>query len=220
MINDNLGQNWDSFTPAERKAHIAASGKPVGIVMDHVGNIKHGLPDTPRPWTLDRKEKRTNGATIMLKTCTNPECVAVYERYRTSCPYCGTKPVPAMRSGPEFVDGDLFELDLDTLAKMRGDIARVDMHPEAYREELAGKNAPLIGQLAGVKRHAERQDAQTVLRGSIAYWAGYQRAIGRADSESYRLFYLLFSVDVLTAQALGTKDALALNDKINQSYDR
>ncbi len=33
---------------------------------------------------------------------------------------------PAERTGPEHVDGDLFELDADTLAAMRGEVAKVD----------------------------------------------------------------------------------------------
>jgi DNA repair protein RadD len=35
-------------------------GKTVGIIIDHVGNVvRHGLPDKPRRWSLDRREKRT-----------------------------------------------------------------------------------------------------------------------------------------------------------------
>jgi hypothetical protein len=112
------------------------------------------------------------------------------------------------------VDGDLVELDAATLAAMRGEIARVDMDPEAYRLELAGKHAPMIGQLAGVKRHVERQAAQHVLRDTIATWAGWQRHAGRPDSESYRRFYFAFGVDVLTAQTLGVSDAMELAARV------
>ena len=30
---------WDTFTPAQRLAHIAESAKPFGILIDHVGNV-------------------------------------------------------------------------------------------------------------------------------------------------------------------------------------
>jgi hypothetical protein len=43
-----------------------------------------------------------------------------------------------------------------------------------------------------------------------------QRAAGRPDSESYRLFYFNFGVDVLSAQALGRADA----EKLKLSIDK
>lgn len=220
MLDGSLYPYWDDFTSDERKAHIAASSKPRGIIIDHVGNVeRHGLPDARREWSLDRRERRSKSAAtdvIPVRTCLNVQCLAVYERIYSACPFCGHQPTPAARNAPEFVDGDLLELDPDTLARLRGDIARVDMHPEAYREELAAKHTPAIGQMAHVKRHAERQDAQAALRESIAWWAGYQRAAGRPDSESYRRFFFAFGVDVLTAQALKTADALALAERINE----
>ena len=184
------------------------SGKTHGIIIDHVSNVeRHGLPDTPRVWSLDRREKRSSNGlgTIPVRAC--PGCTAVYKRTLRACPYCGFVPIPKSRSGPEFVDGDLSELSPETLAKMRGDIAAVDMDKEAYRTTLNSRFVPVIGQLAHVKRHVAQQDAQSKLRDSIALWAGHQRAAGRPDWESYRRFYFLFGVDVLTAQALGTTDA-------------
>jgi len=192
-------------------------GKLGAIIIDHVGNVeRHGLPDAPRVWSLDRRERRTKSKpddVIPVRAC--PECTAVFERIYNVCPYCGHKPVPAARSGPEFVDGDLTELDADTLAAMRGEIARVDMHPEAYREQLIKNHVPKIGQLAHVKWHVKQQQAQEALRASIAWWAGYQRAQGYPDTESYRRFYFAFGIDVMSAQALNTKDALILADKVN-----
>ena len=222
MLDPGLYPYWDGYTPEERRAHIAASQKPHAIIIDHVNNIDsakggHGLPDARKSWTLDRREKRSNGGAsdaIPVKAC--PACTAVFERVYSTCPFCGHYPEPAARSGPEYVDGDLCELDPDTLAKMRGEIERVDMHPEAYREELAAKHTPKVGQMAHVKRHAERQEAQAALRESIAWWAGYQRAMGRADPESYRRFYFAFGVDVMTAQTLNTREAIELADNINR----
>lgn len=191
-------------------------GKDFGIIIDHVGNVeRHGLPDTPRAWTLDRREKRNNGAltTVPVRAC--PQCTAVYERILKACPFCGFIPIPAARNGPEFVDGDLSELSPEVLAIMRGEIAAVDMDKEEFRAELVAKHVPQIGQLAGVKRHVKNQAAQKRLRDSIALWAGYQRAAGRPDFASYRLFYFTFGVDVLTAQALGTDDAENLFERVN-----
>jgi len=192
-------------------------GKTGAIIIDHVGNVvRHGLPDAPREWSLSRRDKRNSSSpddAIPVKAC--PQCTGVYERVYAECPFCGFKPLPMARSGPEQVDGDLMELSPEALAEMRGEVDRVDMDPDAHRAECAAKRMPQIGQLASVKRHVERQEAQTALRASIAWWGGYQRAQGREDSESYRRFYFKFGTDVLSAQSLGTKEALALAERIN-----
>lgn len=217
LLDKSLAPFWSQYSDEERRAHIAASTKPHGIVIDHVGNVeRHGLPDAPQTWTLDRREKRSKSAVsdaIPVRAC--PECTAVYERIYNACPYCGHVIVPASRGGPEQVDGDLVELDAAALAALRGDVARVDMPLEDIRQELAAKHMPIIGQMAGVKRHAADQEAQKALRESISWWAGYQRAQNRSDSESYRRFYFRFGTDVLTAQTLKAADATALADKVN-----
>lgn len=190
-------------------------GKEYALIIDHVGNVeRHGLPDAPRIWTLERREKRTNSdsTTIPVKTC--PACTAVYERIYKKCPYCGHVPEILKRSSADFVDGDLSELDADTLARMRGDIERINMDPETYRAELVAKFAPVVGQRAGVKRHVERQQVQELLRGLIRQWGSDHRARGIPDSESYRRFYFQFGIDVLSAQALGTRDAEKLTERI------
>lgn len=50
------------------------------IIIDHVANyLKHGLPDTPRQWTLEEREKKGNKKTdsdaIPIKQC--PQCMSV-----------------------------------------------------------------------------------------------------------------------------------------------
>lgn len=208
----------------ERLSAISASGKPRAIVIDHVGNvIRHGLPDAAREWTLDARDHKSREApddVIPLRACLNVTCMQVYERIHPSCPYCGHHPIPASRSAPEFVDGDLFELDPETLAAMRGEVEKVDMSPADYRAELAANHCPTIGQHAHVKRHMERQEAQQALRASMAWWAGYHKSHGRSDAESYRRFYHTFGVDALSAQALGTADALILAERINNAIVR
>lgn len=220
MIDAILSGKWATFTDQERKAHIAASTKPQAIIIDHVGNVeRHKLPDVSREWTLDRRDKRSRNKpddAIPVRTCLNDKCFAVYERIYNACPFCGHKPIPAPRSGPEQVDGDLTEITPDILAAMRGEIDHVDKHPETIRSELNSKYMPRIGVLAGIKRHVERQEIQEALRASIAWWAGWQRAKGREDSESYRRFYFAFGVDVMTAQTLKPKEAIELAGRINQ----
>lgn len=192
-------------------------GKDKAIIIDHVGNVtRHGLPDAPRAWTLDARPRSRRDQTDAIPVRTCVECFSVYERVYPACPFCGAVPKPASRSGPEFVDGDLLELDDATLERLRGQVAAVDMPVEVYRAHLVSRNVPHVGQLAHVKRHAARQAAQSELREAIAWWAGYQRALGRPDSESYRRFFFAFGVDVMTAQTLGITEAAELTKSIKE----
>jgi len=210
-------QSYSLFAQQFGRALRILPGKTEALIIDHVGNvIRHGLPDARRVWSLDRREKRsrqTPSDAIPVRACT--QCTGVYERIHASCPFCGYKEIPAVRSGPEVVDGDLCELDAATLEAMRGSVAEIDKDPEQYRAELMAKRVPQIGQLANVKRHVERQETQGELRDAIALWAGHQRAAGRPDRESYRRFFFRYGIDVLSAQALGTKEAAELKGRIN-----
>jgi DNA repair protein RadD len=191
-------------------------GKPWALIIDHVGNVmRHGLPDARREWSLDRRERRSRSVqssdVIPVRTCLNVECMGVYERVLSACPYCGHVHVPDQRGAPEQVDGDLCELDPAVLAVMRGEKARVDGDPK-YPTGVASSVAMSIQ-----RRHVERQQAQAPLRESIALWAGYQRSLGRPDAEAYRRFYFAFGTDVLSAQALGVPDAEELRGRIDRA---
>lgn len=184
------------------------------IIIDHVGNvIRHGLPDSFREHTLDSRDRRASSVSLLaLKAC--PKCAGVYERVRVACPYCGCVPVPAQRSLPEHVDGDLVELDAETLAKMRGAEERVNRDASEYAQELLRRGCPDIGIRANVNRHNATQEAQARLRHAMSWWSGVKLAEGRPEREQYKIFYLTYGVDALTARALSTKDADTLCDRI------
>lgn len=202
-------------------------GKRNAVIIDHVGNVARHARVVPengrliidlnnRVFTLDRQDRRsrqTPDDVIPTRTCMS--CFRVFEAVHRECPYCGHIPVPASRSGPEFVDGDLFELDQETLARLYGGVARVDATVEQHLLDTgAGYLGPLV-QNSVAARHREHQEAQAALRQSIGWWAAYQRSAGRPDSESYRRFYFKFGVDVLTAQALKTAEAKELKLRID-----
>lgn len=183
-------------------------GKSHAIIIDHAGNvIRHGLPDAPREWSLDRRDRRSRGAVvgvIPVTACT--ECAAVYERVFSACPFCGHAPEPAARTAPEFVDGDLVELDAATLAKLRGEVDRVSAPWTATPSNIIE---------AGMrKQHNARRDAQTELRETLALYGGWRTGEGDTLSQSQRRFYLTFGVDVMTAQTLGAREALDLNTRV------
>ena len=211
-------QSYGLYVQQFGRALRLMDGKDRAIIIDHVGNVvRHGLPDAPKQWTLARRDKRSNDSGVdpedAVKAC--PKCTAVYPRLYPECPYCGHKVAPAARTAPEFVDGDLTELDEATLAAMRGEVARVDMTVEEKRLELLGKHCPPMGVRRHVKGHEELQAEQAQLRNTMEYWAGLHRALGRPPgAQEFRRFFLTFGVDVLTAQALNRKDAEELRTRI------
>lgn len=184
-------------------------GKQHAIIIDHVSNVlRHGLPDAPRVWTLDRRERRSRGKpddVIPVRTC--PSCLSVYERIYRECPFCGHYPEPAGRLGPEQVDGDLAELTPEALARLRGEIDKPLVLPYGATPEIAG---------AVKKRYHERQQAQTALREAMALWGGRRVAEGMSLSQAQRRFYITYGIDVASAQALGRADAEALTERIKE----
>lgn len=190
-------------------------GKSHAIIIDAVSNVmRHGLPDAPREWSLDRRERRTGKSEpSTVRVCT--ACAAVYERFRNACPDCGEPvPKPADRSGPVQVDGDLYELDPTVLAQMRNEVVGARETPEAMRDRLTAQHVPVPGVMANVKRQRERLDALVKLDYSLAQWAGYRRAEGLSDSEIFRKFYLTYGMSWLEAQALKAADADKLRERI------
>lgn len=218
LLVDTPMPQWELMLPESRLAAIAASRKPRGILIDHVGNvIRHGLPDAVREHSLDRRERRSNGNNdaLPLRNCPNPDsqqgtgipCASVYPRYLKRCPFCEFYPVPPDRSAPEFVDGDLFELSPEVLAALRGKQAVIDGAVSSAHVMAAGMGPAM-------RAHHARYEAQQQLRKVLALWAGWQQAKGHDDSQIYRLFYHRYGIDVLSAQSLGRPEAEALAARI------
>lgn len=210
MLAPEVLARYDTLTNAGRREAIAQSGKPFAIIIDHVGNVvRHrGPPDKFMDWSLDAREGRGAGGSgaQLHRACTG--CSQPYERFRKCCPYCGEYPAIPERSAPEFVDGDLIELDPAVLAAMRGEIARIDAAPNVGRAD---------GAVAGAIRrtHWERQEAQGTLRAAMAWFAGLEEArLGASIDEQRKLFFERFGVDVGTAQTLNTRDAEALRVRV------
>jgi len=195
-------QSYSLFVQQFGRALRLKDGKDFAVILDHAGNTaRHGLPDRAREWSLDRREKRGKSKptdTIAVRTC--PKCMGVYEVVQNglTCPYCHTTAQPASRGAPEHVAGDLYELDADTLARMRGEVDKsVAWHPDR------------VVQMTLDKRHREKQAAQELLRAEMARWAG-QRDAGTDEATVRRLqreFYQAHGIDVLSAMALGAREA-------------
>lgn len=187
-------------------------GKAIATVIDHVGNVvRHRPPDALRAWSLDRRERKSKGAPddlIPMRSC--PQCTRPYERTFPACPFCGHVVVPAERSAPQHVDGDLVLLTPDVLAKLRGEI-------DAPLRIPYGATPAIEGALR--KHHSSRNEAQAALRSAMDQWAGYRVAAGEADPRvQQRRFFLQFGVDVLSAQALPAREANELRAKIEANF--
>lgn len=207
LILKSLMTQWDSLTVADRLSHIAASGKPKALIIDHVGSFldgRLGFPDARNDWSLDDAEKKSSGPTDVMpnRACLNPVCLSPYPRCLPACPYCGEKPKPTPGlSGAAAVDGDMVELDPALIEQMRGAVAAVLMPNDVYRQQQHIRNLPAAWAGSNVKKHDAHRNALLQLQESMAWWAGEQRAHGRSDAEVYRRFYLMFGVDWLTCQA-------------------
>ena len=204
-------QAWETYTPEQRKAIIAASSKPVGLVLDHVGNvIRHfGGPDQSRVWSLqDRERKSKPSNSIPMRTCLNEMCLQPYERFHPACPHCRLEPPPPLlRSSPEQVDGDITlytEAMLNALYEAK---RRID------GPALIPLNATPVVVNSVKKAHSERQQAQAALRQAMSLVlppTGNERA-------NNRRFFLKYGIDVLDAQTLGRPEAEYLRNKILES---
>jgi superfamily II DNA or RNA helicase len=209
-------QSFNLYKQQFGRALRLLDGKTWAIIIDHVGNvIRHGLPDQKRNYNLGRPVPRAlreaDEDIIPLRACV--ECASSYERILSACPYCKHVPQVAGRSAPAFVDGDLHELTQEVLRKMRGE---VDAAVNTSFIPVPESASPIIRR-AIENRHVARATAQIQLRDTLALWAGYQRDHKkRSDSEIYKLFYLTYGTDMMTAQTLGASDAEMLRDKLQK----
>lgn len=254
-LTDAEKQGYDNLDSAGRRARIAGSCKPFGVVIDHGGNlIQHNGPPDLRtaPWTLDRRERRGSGPSdaIPYRVCSNRgyvlrdesatweqmrelgmsdfdlmdcdmiyegslPCATPYAATHRCCPSCGYMPMPAARSAPEHVDGDLQLLDTEALAALAASVNEVRKTPGEYREYLNSTGLDGIKVEANVKRHREKLAAHAELDRAMGDFGGIWHAAGETDAQIQRRFFLSFGVDVLSAQALDRAGAMKLAERID-----
>jgi DNA repair protein RadD len=212
-------QSYGLFVQQFGRGCRLLDGKDTALIIDHTSNIiRHGLPDRPHKWSLDRRDystkKEKDPDIIPMRICCNPLCIAPFPRTALECPFCGMEPVPGGRTSPEMVDGDMYEIDPETLALMRGEIAKVDRSADDVKHgmERSGANQMVANSVA--KRHRERQEAQAELRSVMAWYGGWQKAIGNHVRVAQRTFYHQFGIDIMSAQSLGKPEAEELRVKI------
>ena len=218
VLRPVYADGYDLTTVAGRLAAIAAGPKPNAIVIDHVRNWErgHGLPDWPRVWSMLGRERGNRGPrdTIPMKIC--PGCTQPYEAFHLACPYCGEVIEPLHRSGPQHVDGDLFELDREALAAVFAAQQHAEMSDDEYRQDQLRRHIPAIGRPRDLRRHQAAQYRRKVLRGLVNTWVACQA--GREMGEVHRRFYHRFGVDIGTAFTLNASDTDALAERIARLF--
>lgn len=206
-------QSYGLFAQQFGRALRPLEGKDTAIIIDHVGNtVRHGLPDAPRQWSLEAREKRSGGGSDALPLTVCGECYQPHESYRKECPHCGYIRQPKGRTLPEQVDGDLTELTPEALAAMRGAVD-TRSEQEVYMD-FKGKGLGDIPARGQANRHREKLEARAELADALAHWGGYWKAQGLNDAERYRHFYQQFGMDVLTAQSQSRADMAKMSDLI------
>jgi superfamily II DNA or RNA helicase len=210
---------FDLATQAGRLAAIKAGTKPTAVILDPVRNWeRHGMPDWPRVWKLSGKEKGTRESgddTVPQRVCA--ACTGPYEAFYKACPYCGHVPVPAGRSLPEQVEGDLLELDVEAMAALFAKMNKADMDDDEYRDDQLARRIPAVGRGADMKRHKAAKYRRQVLRELVAWWVGAQPK-DREQGEVYSRFFHRFGVDIATAFTLNTNDTDTLITRIGEGF--
>ena len=205
-LNLFMQQFGRALRPLKNKTHA--------IIFDHVGNVeRHGLPDTPRIWSLEPKIRQTKSTVaeelvIPITTCKTVGCFAPYDSRLSRCPYCNSVKIISPKTSIKEIKGDLTELHPDIIDQMRREIDKIDNPPPPPTSK--GE----IVRLSVLKRQRIRKEKQSELRSIISQWAGNLRFIGKTDSEIYKIFYSITGIDILKAQTLGAGDAMQLMEKL------
>lgn len=96
-------------------------GKERALILDHAGNVRrHYLPDEPRKWSLEGREKKKKKdieieQKTKIRTCT--KCFFTHTP-TPKCPYCGYV-YPVASREVEHKEGELQKLDKEALQKKK-----------------------------------------------------------------------------------------------------
>jgi len=205
----------DLGTVQGRLAAIAAGPKPAALVIDMVRNWErgHGLPDWPRTWSLDGRERGTRGGRDTQPMTVCLACTQPFDMFLKVCPYCGAPVLLPDRRTVTAVAGDLFELDTEAMAALFRAQQAAEMDDEAFQADMIRRHVPRYGQPRQLRAHQAGRYRRAVLRELVAWWVGMQPA-DRDLPEKHRRFYYRFGIDIGTAFTLNATDTDALIDRM------
>lgn len=215
------------------------NGKPYGILIDHVGNVReHQIPgkhlhEDPE-WTLDRpdKRKRASGEDDGVDPRVCPECFHYYTPkskgiHSFICPSCGhaesSKERIATQKEIQVKEGLLVEFDTGFLKEVYNKIDKVDIPVELFKK--INSKLPTVAFHSAVNNHQLRQESQNQLRPMIGQWCDQvAKRMGLDIGTTQTEFQRVFGVDVYTAQTLSARESSELrikirDDLINKMFD-
>lgn len=102
---------------AEEKTHA--------VILDHVGNIeRHGLPDLPREWSLQGRDKKKRGASDSAPVKICDKCFGAQMPGKKVCEYCGHE----------------FEIQEREITEQEGELVEIDKRRQMFerKREQAG----------------------------------------------------------------------------------
>lgn len=116
-----------------------APNKTHAIIIDHVGNcLRHGLPDSPRNWSLEQGLVRPKSEKSTIRQC--PHCYFVHPIQLTVCPACGYEHAPdpeeQRKREPKYKSGELVQLTRD----MREQLIESANSLQEYQDIAKGLN--------------------------------------------------------------------------------
>ncbi|MCK8785230.1 DEAD/DEAH box helicase [Roseomonas sp. NAR14] len=124
----HLQQVGRGLRPAPGKDHL--------VILDHAGNtLRHGLPDTPREWSLAGRPKRQREGAPAVTQC--PACWAMHPP-APKCPACGHSYGDAREERQELLelDGELVAVTPEIIARLRATPTRNLLRPGIGRAEV------------------------------------------------------------------------------------
>lgn len=222
---------YSLFKQQMGRALRVLDGKECGYIIDHVGNVEYHMmteglvyPHDDPVWSLSPE---TDKKTKSVVTHNRKVCPVCFNQYiptsvtQSECPECRHVETPAesVEALKKFQEtqGELVEMNIDFVSSLIKRRASIDepVQNVIKRMEHAGAKHVVLNSVK--LKHQERQDAQQILRKEINDWC-----IQAWQNHNYptdiiqREFELIFGVNILSAQVLGAREALALSQKVNE----
>lgn len=200
---------------ASRALHIQMSmrpmrpydGKTKAIIVDCVGNIRHGLPDEEFEWSLDAKKrsakKKKDDDEEDVKVAQCPKCYFCHEPAPV-CPHCGHVYEVKVRK-IEQVDGDLKEVTQAVKEERQRQRMREQGNARTVEELIATGRSRYAAEKI-VAARAEKAEIIAALTADLVAW---QQLTGEKP-------YPIFGVSYRDIRYMKPKELKALREKFEQ----
>lgn len=228
-------EGFDLTTVSGRLAAIAASPKPFGTIIDHVGVVgrivdgqfvsKHGRPHDPRAWSLQGKRKRRKtDEEVVDPPFQCPACYQIVD-LAPRCSACDAdlsalllvERTRRAAMAPKQVDGQLVELDeaAETAAKIAARRAQAQAQTV---EEMVATTGMAAGRAAHIiQARVEKERMRQQLRDLADRW---YRANGQADVSLQRALHEAFGWTVADIREMKPKALRAAIDAVTAEVAR